>query len=165
MAVSPLGLCTSSSLYLEHSFHFSSTLTGPSKHNSGGVPSRKPSLTGPKPGSSTFQNLWVWGTTESHQGPTQNSKAHWFCGLTLQQAFPKAILVLVSLPTPAPRWPSAHHRSRPGAKGGANGPWEDVPTLPREETVCRRISQGPLRPTALPLPQDGNHGAVSQDPS
>lgn len=38
------------------------------------------------------------------------------------------------------------------SRGGTHGSWEDVLTLPREEPVCRRISQGPLRPAALPLP-------------
>lgn len=66
----------------------SQTLTEPSKHNSGDVSSRKPSLTGPK--------LAQVPSRIPAEAPTQSSKALGSCGLTLQRAFPKAVPVPVS---------------------------------------------------------------------
>lgn len=160
MAISATGLCTSCSLYQQHPSPFSSTLTGPSKHNSADVSSRKPSLTGPKlaqlssriPG---FQAL---------QGPTSVPPSAprlslWSSVLTLQQAFPTSIPVSVSTHTLPPDGLLPINHSRRGQNGGASGPREDVPTLPRERPVCWGISQGPLRPSSSPPPRRQTGGS------
>lgn len=73
----PPGLCTGCSLYLELPPHSSRTLPGPSKHDSGDISSRKPSLTGPSlAGVPPRKNPWVAGTTGS-QPELQGSRVLW----------------------------------------------------------------------------------------
>lgn len=130
LAISPPGLCTRCSLYLGHNSPFSQTLTGPSKHNSGDVSSRKPSLTGPKlaqvpPRIPGFQ---------APQGPSRlPPKAPRLSGLVVSpynKRSPKPVPV-----SPLhPRWPSAHCHSRPQALGRYTNPAQRGACLPENFT-------------------------------
>lgn len=96
----------------------SQTLTEPSKHNSGDVSSRKPSLTGPK--------LAQVPSRIPVEAPTQNSKALGSCGLTAT-SFPQSYS--------SPSLPTAPTDGLLPITTAGQGPWEDIPTVSREEPV------------------------------
>lgn len=159
MATSPPGLCTSCSLSLQHPSSFFSTLTGPSKHNSADVSSRKPSLTGPK----LAQSSWripgfgaLHGLTRVWPSPPRVSLSLCSWVLTLQQSFPQSYSNLSLYPYPALRQPSAYYYYGQGKPGVPKGPGMMPRPCPGRNLSPRGISQGPLRPASFPSPQAAN---------